>query len=272
MQIVLDQPLLMGVHVPWESQMEYYISHNDWDEVSKLLDLVPASVLSDGILQIALDGLQPALTVECNSEFSDCGNYICSIEELDVVCMDVPDVKIFRLSSDVMCSTWLRMLMEQELAKKFIFLKEYWEGTAEIVNLLARAGFITQEYNVPLEEDLIKGSSGLNFLESDERFHVNTIHALHKLVVQHCAQYNLPNLLDLYLDHHKLVLDNDSLCSLEDSAVSFLLSCECLVPYSIFFPYLLKFWCHLLNMLTLIVRLEERKMLFDIQMVPYTCI
>lgn len=217
-RIVLDQPLLMGVHVPWESQMEYYISHNDWDEVSKLLDLVPASVLSDGILQIALDGLQPALTVECNSEFSDCGNYICSIEELDVVCMDVPDVKIFRLSSDVMCSTWLRMLMEQELAKKFIFLKEYWEGTAEIVNLLARAGFITQEYNVPLEEDLIKGSSGLNFLESDERFHVNTIHALHKLVVQHCAQYNLPNLLDLYLDHHKLVLDNDSLCSLEDSA------------------------------------------------------
>ncbi|XP_021895508.1 uncharacterized protein LOC110812908 [Carica papaya] len=51
-----------------------------------------------------------------------------------------------------------------------------------------------------------------------KRFHVNTIHALHKLVVQHCAQYNLPNLLDLYLDHHKLVLDNDSLCSLEDSA------------------------------------------------------
>lgn len=41
MQIVLDQPLVMGVHVPWDSQLEYYMCHNDWDEVLKLLDLIP---------------------------------------------------------------------------------------------------------------------------------------------------------------------------------------------------------------------------------------
>ncbi|XP_022741667.1 uncharacterized protein LOC111293165 isoform X2 [Durio zibethinus] len=216
-RIVLDQPFVMGVHVSWESQLEYHIFHNDWEEVFKLLDLIPTSVLTNGSLQIALDGFQPASTVEC-SGFPDFGNYICSVEELDDVCMDVPDIKIFRLSSSLMCSTWLRMLMEQELVKKLIFFKEYWEGTAEIVSLLARSGFVTNRYKISCEDNSIERSSDLHFSGRSENFHVDTVQALDKLLIRYCGQYNLPNLLDLYLDHHKLVLNDDSLFSSQEAA------------------------------------------------------
>jgi len=214
-QILLDQSFLMGVNVLWESQLEYHVCRNDWEEVSKLLDLVPTSILSDGNLQVSLDSLQPASTVGYNREPADYGNYLCSLEELDAVCMDIPDVKIFRFSANIMCS--------------IIFMKEYWEGTAEIAHLLARSGFITSGYKSPFEDDHIKSSSNLKFSDSGGPSHVDTVKALHKLFVHHCAQNYLPNLLDLYLDHHKLVLDNESLCSLQEAAVSFYKSSECTV-------------------------------------------
>ncbi|KAL4378943.1 hypothetical protein GQ457_02G009710 [Hibiscus cannabinus] len=216
-RIVLDQPSVMGVHVPWESQLEYHIYHNDWEEVFKLLDLIPTSVLSNGSLQIALDGFQPASTIEC-SGFPDVGNYIYSVEELDAVCMGVPDIKIFRLSSIFMCSTWLRMLIEQELVKKLIFLKEYWEGTAEVASLLARSGFIVKRYKVSFEENSIGRSSDLDFSSRNENFHADTVQALDKLLIHYCAQNNLPNLLHLYLDRHKLVFNDESLISLQEAA------------------------------------------------------
>lgn len=229
MQIVLDQPFLMGVHVLWESQLEYHIYHNDWEEVSKLLDVIPASVLSDGSLHIALNGSQPASTIASNSEFPDYGNYICSIEELDAVYVDVPDIKMFRLSANVMCSVWLRRLMEQELARKFIFLKEYWEDTAEIVTLLARSGFITSRNIISSDDDSIDTLSDIVGRSS-----VGTIQASHKLLTHHCVQQNLPNLLDLYLDYHKLVLDSNSLQSLQEAAVSFHFYCPCLSHFVLF--------------------------------------
>ncbi|XVE86639.1 hypothetical protein DITRI_Ditri18aG0050700 [Diplodiscus trichospermus] len=216
-RIVLDQPFVMGVHVSWESQLEYHIYHNDWEEVLKLLDLIPMSVLSNGSLQIALDAFQPSSTVECGG-FPDFGNYVCPVEELDAVCMDIPDIKVFRLSSSVMCSSWLRMLMEQELAKKLIFLKDYWEGSAEIVSLLAHSGFITNRYKISFEDNPIQRLSGLHVSSGSENFRADTLQALDKLLIRYCAQYNLPNLLDLYLDHYKLVLDADSLFSLQEAA------------------------------------------------------
>lgn len=226
-QILLDQSFLMGVHVLWESQLEYHICHNDWEEVSKLLDLVPTSILLSRNLQVSIDSLQPASTAGYNRESNDYGNYLCSLEELDLVGMDIPDVKIFRLSANIMCSIWLRLLMEEKLAKKFIFMKEYWEGTSEIIPLLARSGFIVSRYKTPVEDDNIRSSLDLKFSDGGQTSHVDTVQALHKLLVHHCAQYNLPNLLDLYLDHHQLVLDNVSLCSLQEAAVSFYKSSEC---------------------------------------------
>lgn len=222
-QIVLDQSSFMGVHVLWESQLEYHVCHNDWEEVSRLLDLIPPHILVVGSLQVNLDGLQAASTFECNRG-SDYGDYLCSLEELDAVCMDIPEIKVFRFSCNVMCSIWLRMLMEEKLARKLIFSKEYWEGTADILPLLARSGFITSKYKMPSEDDNIEDTSSvLKFSDG------GTVQALHKLLIHHCAQYNVPYLLDLYLDQHELVSDSGSVHSLQEAAVSFLISSDLLL-------------------------------------------
>jgi len=180
--------------------------------------LIPAYVLSAGSLQLNLDVLQPASSYggNINMKSSNYGSFLCSFEELDSVCMQVPDVQMFRFSPDI-CFGWMRMLMEENLAKRFIFLKEYWEGTLEITALLARSGFISCKDKLCEEDDLNKTSSVRD----------GAVQALHKIFVHHCAQYNLPNLLDLYLDQHNLVLDNDSLYALQETTVSFFMFIIC---------------------------------------------
>ncbi|KAK7399448.1 hypothetical protein VNO78_10630 [Psophocarpus tetragonolobus] len=209
-RMILNQYFDPGNSILWESQLEYHVCRNHWKEVFRLLDLMPTYVLLDGSLQLNLDILQPASSFGCNMNMksSKYGNFLCSFEELDSVCMEVPDVQMYRFSPDI-CSGWMKMLMEEKLAKKFIFLKEYWEGTLEMIALLARSGFISGRDKICLEDDIIKASS----------IRGGTVQALHKIFVHHCAQYNLPNLLDLYLDHHSLVLDTDSLYALQETTV-----------------------------------------------------
>ncbi|KAK7358900.1 hypothetical protein VNO77_00841 [Canavalia gladiata] len=209
-RMILNQSFHSNISLLWESQLEYHVCRNHWKEVFRLLDLMPAYVLSAGSLQLNLDVLQPASSLGCNMNVksSNYGSLLCSLEELDSVCMEVLDVQIYRFAPD-MCSEWMRMIMEEKLAKRFIFLKEYWEGTLEMIALLARSGFICGRDKICLEDDLTETSSVRN----------GTVQALHKIFVHHCAQYNLPNLLDLYLDHHSLVLNNDSLYALQETAV-----------------------------------------------------
>ncbi|RDY05619.1 hypothetical protein CR513_10515, partial [Mucuna pruriens] len=207
-RMILNQSFHSGNSLLWESQLEYHVCRNHWKEVSRLLDVMPAYVLSSGSLQLNLDVLQPALSLGCNMKSSNYESFLCSLEELDSVCMEVPDVQMYRFSPDL-CSGWMRMLMEEKLAKNFIFLKEYWEGTLEMIALLARSGFISGTDKICLEDDLTKTSS----------VREGAVQALHKIFVHHCAQYNLPNILGLYLDHHSLVLDNDSLYALQETAV-----------------------------------------------------
>ncbi|KAL5555832.1 hypothetical protein UlMin_038068 [Ulmus minor] len=211
-RIILDQSSFMGINVLWESQLEYYLCHDDWEKVYKLLDVIPESVLVDGSLQVSLDDVQPASIVEGNLESSKHGNYLCSLEELDAVCMDVPNIKFLRFPASIMGSTWLKMRMEEKLAGKLIFLKECWDGTAEILPPLAHSGFITSRHEIPIKDDFIEESSVRG------TFNPDAVQALHRLVIHHCVQFNLPNLLDLYLDHHNLAQDNDSFCSLQDAA------------------------------------------------------
>ncbi|CAN8328713.1 unnamed protein product [Cochlearia groenlandica] len=213
--IVLDQPLVMGVHVPWDSQLEYFMCHNDWDEVLKLLDLIPEDLLYDGSLQIALDG--PKQSTGVNYSVSSRSEYICSIEEVDAVLIDVPHIKIFRLPADIQCSLWLTTLMEQELARKLIFLREYWENALDVVYLMARAGVILGSCEVSFKEESCRSSLDLCLSRKERGANVGTLNAVHKLFIHYCTQYNLPNLLDLYLDHHELVLDNDSLNLLQEA-------------------------------------------------------
>lgn len=205
-RMILNQSLPSDISLLWESELDYHVCRNHWKEVFRLLDLMPAYALSAGSLQLNLDVVQSSSG--CDAKSSNYGNFLCSIEELDSVCMEVPDVQIYQFSPDIF-SGWIRMLVEEKLAKRFIFLREYWEGTMELVALLARSGYISGKNNVRLEDDLNETS-----LLGD-----GTVQALHKIFVHHCAQYNMPNLLDLYLDHHRLVLDLDSLYALQESAV-----------------------------------------------------
>ncbi|KAH7860687.1 hypothetical protein Vadar_016791 [Vaccinium darrowii] len=214
-RIMLDQPFFTEGDVLWESQLEYYICHNDWEEVYKLLDTIPSSSLSDGILQISLDGSASSIS---SREFPDYRNYMSPVEDLDAVCMEVPDVRIFMFSANNMCSLWLRTLVEQQLAAKFVFMKEFWEGTAEIVPLLARSGFIPGMRKISSLTESAESSSDTNFSNTCGASQLGTIRALNKLIMHHGVQYNLPNLLDLYLDHHKLALNKDSLSGLLESA------------------------------------------------------
>ncbi|XP_004504003.1 uncharacterized protein [Cicer arietinum] len=207
-RMILNQSFRSDISLLWESQLDYHLCRNNWKEVFRLLDLMPAYVRSAGSLQLNLDVVQPVSTSPCHVKSSNYGNFLCSLEELDSVCMEVPDVQIYKFSPDI-CSGWIRMLMEEKLAKRFIFLREYWEGTTELVALLARSGYISGKNNFWLEDDHNEAS-----LVRD-----GTAQALHKIFVHHCAQYNLPNVLDLYLDHHRLVLDLDSLYALQESAV-----------------------------------------------------
>lgn len=213
----------MGVNVSWESQLEYHICHNDWVEVSELLDVIPSYILINGSLQLSLDGLHPTSAAGFNMGFTKYGSYINAIEELDAVCLDIPDIKILRFSAYNMCSMWLRAPIDQQFAKKLIFPKEYWEGTAEMVSLLARSGLITGIGEVSPLVDLMEVPSEPSFGNLGAKIHPAAVQALHKVVIHYCAQYKLPNFLDLYLDHHKLVLDDDSLAALNDAVVGFLL-------------------------------------------------
>ncbi|KAK4767669.1 hypothetical protein SAY86_015419 [Trapa natans] len=210
-RIVLDQPFLMGVHVPWDSQLEYHICHNEWEEVAILLDLVPSSLLSNGTLQISLDVLQPFSDVGYNGQVSYHTDYPSALEELDTVCIDVPDIKVFRFSNNVLCSSWLRTHMEQYLAKRFIFLREFWESTSDIVPLLARSGYVTRKFQVSLDDGFSGNSTKVNYSVGDGSSFSNSVHGLHGVLIRFCAQHSLPNLLDLFLDHHELALDSESL-------------------------------------------------------------
>ncbi|KAK7318518.1 hypothetical protein RJT34_03221 [Clitoria ternatea] len=207
-RVILNQAFHPGISLLWESQLEFHVCRNYWKEVFTLLDLMPAYVLSAGDLQLNLDASLPASSLGCNMNMKspNYGSFLC--EELDSVCIEVPDVQIYRFSSGI-CSEWMRMLMEEKLAKRFIFLKEYWEGTLEMINLLARSGFIYGRDKICLKDDLVETSS----------IRDGAVQAFHKVFVHHCAQYNLPNLLDLYLDYHSLVLDSDSLYALQEAAV-----------------------------------------------------
>ncbi|KAF5204820.1 Spatacsin [Thalictrum thalictroides] len=217
-RIVLDQPFHMGVHVSWESQLEYYMCRNDWEEVFKLLDVIPSSLLSNGSLQVNLDGLHSAAVDGFTKRYRGYQNYVCSAGELDSVCMNISNIKILKFSSSNMCNTWLRVFMEQELARKNIFLKGFFECTTEIIQLLSHAGFIINKSKASIPDESSKNLPDSGSSDPDGEYQKDTLQAFHKVFIHHCAQYDLPHLLDLYLDHHELVLENGSLNLLLEAA------------------------------------------------------
>lgn len=210
----------MGVNVLWESQLEYYVCHNNCLEVSELLEAIPLYALSSGSLSIGLDDIRPASSIEYDHELLGYKNYTSFLEELDTVCMNVPNIRVFRFSANSACSMWLRRLMEQQLAKKYIFLADYWHSTADIVPLLAQSGFMIDLHDNSLLEGANDSSSDSLLVIGDASIDSDISRSLHKVVVHFCAQNNLLYLLDVYLDLHKLAIDHDSLSFLLEAAVS----------------------------------------------------
>ncbi|KAL0282298.1 UNVERIFIED_CONTAM: hypothetical protein Sangu_2486000 [Sesamum angustifolium] len=217
-RILLDQPLLMGVNVLWESQLEYHVCHNDWLEVSKLLEVIPSYALSYGSLSIRLDDVHPASSIEYGEGIPGYNDYTNFLEELDAVCINVPSIRVFRFSANRTCSMWLRMLMEQQLAKKLIFLADYWPGTADIVPLLSQSGFMINMHDDSFLDEASDSSSDPILVIGDASISPETVQALHKVVIHFCSQYNLLNLLEIYLDLHKLAIDHGSLSFFLDAA------------------------------------------------------
>ncbi|VAH57992.1 unnamed protein product [Triticum turgidum subsp. durum] len=142
--------------------------------------------------------------------------YICDSEELEPVCMEVPHVKIFRSLSNHESTSWMRMLMQEQLAKKHIFMKEYWQSTTEIIPLLARAGILTNTAKIGPKKEASMPLIASE-MPDDER-HQACERALHKLVIRFCVQYDSPYLLDLYLDNCNLILGEDSIPLLKEAA------------------------------------------------------
>ncbi|CAM8951081.1 unnamed protein product [Rhodiola kirilowii] len=211
-RMVLDRSCPLDVQVMWESQFEYHICHNDLMEVCKLLKTVPHNLLLDGTVHIGINNLRSESN-GANKDNPIFSNYVYSIEEPDATHISVPFVSVFQFPSNNISSSWLGTLVEVELAKNLIFLREYWEGTAEIMHLLARSGIIIARPKMKIVVEGSVCSSNPSLFNTEGDYHAETVGALDKLVIYHSMQYNLPNLLDLYLDYSKWILDED-LCRL----------------------------------------------------------
>ncbi|KAL6848044.1 hypothetical protein ACP4OV_022172 [Aristida adscensionis] len=212
-RILLDQPYHLHGHIPWESQFEYFVAHNDVGEACKLLDMIPENVLLEGILRVNVDNSQAADNTASDVTVPDYNVYICDSEELGPVCLEIPHVKIFQSMPTHESTSYIRVLMQQELAKKHIFMKEYWQSTTEVIPVLARSGTLIK-VGPRKECSMTYPASGM----PDDTCHRACEGALHKLVIRFCVQYDLPYLLDLYLDNCNLALDKDCIPLLKDAA------------------------------------------------------
>ncbi|KAG0546959.1 hypothetical protein BDA96_01G038500 [Sorghum bicolor] len=212
-RILLDQPYHIHGHIPWESQFEYFVAHNDAGNVCKLLDMIPNSILSEGIIRVNVDSLQAAANTLSDLTLPDYSMYICDSEELEPVCMEIPHVKVFRSLCNQESTLYIRMVMQQELAKKHIFMKEYWQSTTEIIPLLARAGILIKVGS----KDECSTTSFASEMPVDAH-QQGREGALQKLIIRFCVQYNLPYLLDLYLDICNLAPEKDCIRLLKETA------------------------------------------------------
>lgn len=216
-RIVLDSHSPVGVNVSWESELVYHISHDDWEEVDKLLNAIPAASVSEGCLKINLEKSHSINTVISADTSMDDTNLICSSEDIEPVYMDIPNVKTLRLPVYNRCSSWMRNLVERKLAKDGIFIRDYWESIDDILPLIVESGLLSMDYMGSFctqPEQTLQFPTRANLIDTKEISEDPCMNTLHKLFACYCVRYNLPSLMDLYLDHHKLALDNNSVCSL----------------------------------------------------------
>ena len=102
-------------------------------------------------------------------------------------------------------------------------MQENWHGTVtqEIMSLLARAGLIFKISRKFLTIEVNKKFPDLGFSDIESwELHKDTVQVVHGLVLHYCVQNNLPNLLDIYLDHHSLAADSIAMSLMRAFVVS----------------------------------------------------
>ncbi|KAL2630311.1 hypothetical protein R1flu_014997 [Riccia fluitans] len=212
-RILLEQPPITGHLMSWEARLEFNIAHHNWEAVASLLDTVPSYVLREGELHIQLDF--DDTDSDTNLPFPGIPTYTGHAgqdwAELDVEAVEAVVPKVHVLIHDIIpiCSTWMWHMIEERLVKNHIFLRSYWKGTLEIMSLFARAGLLYHRYGGRVASSRSKDGT-VSGPTKGSRLHKDSVRAIHELVVQHCVRHNLPNMLELYLDHHSLALDKGS--------------------------------------------------------------
>lgn len=200
--VYVDQETLLIDSVSWEASLQAAITRHDWTEASSLLESIPDSVLREGELQVRLDcpdSPNSFFSVSDDEAKVEETRFQGGLDGLDVDAVEVviPKVKFLVVSLGNVCTGWMYQMTEEKLVKSGIFLRSYWNGTRQLISLLARAGLLSScksEYH----------GAGV---EKKVKLHKETEQAIHELVLRHCVRFSLPNLMTVYLDHHSLALD-----------------------------------------------------------------
>lgn len=219
--MILDQSLVTGEHQSWGARLEYHVVHHDWPRVAALLEDIPHSVLDDDELRVHLDTHED-FDYEVKHPDLDSADEQSPRSQLSsqgVMCI-IPKVHILGINMRPMCSAWLWHMMEVKLVKSHIFLRSHWQGTSELVSLLAAAGLLYHRTPGKTTHSTSRQSAA----PKKEPYHKDTVRALHELVVRHCVRCSLPNLLERYLNFHSLALEKGSAAAMQTVVVTLLSS------------------------------------------------
>jgi len=246
-QVILDQSLVTGEHTSWGAQLEYHVVHHNWPQVSALLDAIPHSVMYEGELQVHLGFDETVVLGEADPDVEEAFSPKGGNKEVKTV---IPNVHILGIDMRPMSSAWLWHMMDMKLIKNHIFLRTHWQGTAELVSLLASAGLLFHHTSSGDFDNVGKQQSADGMGVHKDSLHKDTVQAFHELVVQHSVKHSLMNLLECYCNHHSLALDEGSATMMQAILVLphfLLLKCAKYLTFPLFsfnldFPIFPQFW------------------------------
>lgn len=214
-RVILDRLHVSNDHIPWVSLLEYHVAHHNWPSVSTLLDNIPDTFLNSGVLHVLSDDNISSLRTQSKYRMERASHQ-------DFI---IPKVNYLKIDTLPLSSAWMLRLMEEKLARNFIFLRLYWERIA-LLSLLAASGVLfmpsfDRSRNTKSKE-LVLATSMASKSFTPFKFHREAVQGVHELVIRHCVRLSLPHLLERFLTHHLLGFSKTSLTLLE----SYVGNCE----------------------------------------------
>ncbi|KAH7442054.1 hypothetical protein KP509_03G068400 [Ceratopteris richardii] len=199
-RVCADQETLLIEEISWEASLQSAVTRHDIQKVISLLDSIPDSALKQGELRVRLDcqdvsnWISFVTTDQKTSVESRFGNKHDNLE-VDPVEVIVPKINFLAVPLGNTCTNWIKGMVQEKLVEHGIFMCSYWNGTMELISLIAKAGLL---------------SMITDKLEKRIKVHRDTEQAIHELVLRHCVRFSLPYLMAIYLDRHSLALDKRS--------------------------------------------------------------